>query len=41
MMQETTAFAPTPEDLEDGLFDAPIITMAPAPVEEEAEQGEP
>jgi hypothetical protein len=41
MMQETTAFAPTPEDLDEALFDAPIITMAPPPAEEEPEQGEP
>lgn len=41
MMQESTAFAPTQDDLEEDLFDAPIITMAPLPTEEEPEQGEP
>ncbi len=40
-MQETTAFAPTPDDLDDWLFDSPVLTMAPPPAEEESEQGEP
>jgi hypothetical protein len=41
-MLTTLAFAPTPEDLEEVYFDAPIITLAPQRVEdEEPEQGEP
>jgi hypothetical protein len=41
-MQTTLAFAPTPEDLDEVYFDAPIMTLVPsAPEEEESEQGEP
>jgi hypothetical protein len=44
-MQFTTAFAPTDEDLAEGLFDAPIIVFAPPPGApddaEEPEAGEP
>lgn len=30
-MQPTLAFAPTPEDLDEGYFDAPILTSRPNP----------
>jgi hypothetical protein len=41
-MQHTTAFAPTEEDLEEGYFDAFVLTFAaPDLPEEEPEQGEP
>ena len=41
-MQTTLAYAPTPEDLDEVFFDAPIITLAPnQSEEEEPEQGEP
>ena len=44
-MQTTTAFAPTDDDLAEGLFDVPVIAFAfpdPAPDDaEESEQGEP
>ena len=44
-MQTTTAFAPTEDDLADGLFDAPVIVFAlpsaPPDDAEEPEQGEP
>jgi hypothetical protein len=39
--QTTLAFAPSPDDLEDIDFGAPIIALAPARDEEESEQGEP
>jgi hypothetical protein len=41
-MQMTTAFAPRPEDFDDGLFDMPVISSCPLPVaDEESEPGEP
>ncbi|HSF65318.1 MAG TPA: hypothetical protein VLA78_13080 [Paracoccaceae bacterium] len=44
-MQTTTAFAPTDDDLAEGLFDTPVIVFAPPPAApddaEESEQGEP
>jgi hypothetical protein len=40
-VQTTLAFAPSPEDLEDIDFTAPIIALSPARDDEESEQGEP
>jgi hypothetical protein len=41
-MFTTLAFAPAPEDLEEGYFDSAALTFAPpAPDDEESEQGEP
>lgn len=44
-IQSTAAFAPTDDDLSEGLFDTPIIVFAPPPPApddaEEPEQGEP
>ncbi len=41
-MQTTLAFAPEPEDLIDIDLDAPILTTAPLPADdEESEPGEP
>ena len=41
-MQTTLAFAPAPEDLDEVYFDAPVITRAPQPADdEESEPGEP
>ena len=37
-MQPTLAFAPTPDDLDDDLFTAPILTFAPPEAAEEAEE---
>jgi hypothetical protein len=41
-LQTTLAFAPAPDDLDEVFFDAPIVTFAPVPADdEESEQGEP
>jgi hypothetical protein len=41
-MQTTLAFAPAPDDLDEVYFDAPVVTFAPRPVDdEESEPGEP
>ena len=39
-MQPTLAFAPTPEDLDEDLFTAPILTFAPPPQPDEGAEDE-
>lgn len=37
-MQPTLAFAPTPDDLDEDLFTVPILTFAPPPADDTAEE---